>query len=82
MLGVGIGTLRTTEFGGFGEVEDLATHGSMLDEGLELIEALWSGEKIHHEGPHYRVQESDSGPLLSKALCRSGWQRSGRTASP
>jgi len=56
VLGVGIGTLRTTEFGGFGEVEDLATRGSMLDEGLELIEALWSGREIHHEGPHYRVQ--------------------------
>ena len=56
MLGVGIGTVTTPEFSGFGEVEDLATRGSMLDEGLEVIEALWSGEEMHHRGPHYRVE--------------------------
>jgi alkanesulfonate monooxygenase SsuD/methylene tetrahydromethanopterin reductase-like flavin-dependent oxidoreductase (luciferase family) len=56
VLGVGIGTLGTAEFRGFGEVEDLATRGSMLDEGLDLIEALWSGEEVHHQGAHYRVE--------------------------
>lgn len=55
VLGVGIGALRTPEFAGFGEEEDLATRGSMLDEGLELMEALWSGEEVHHEGAHYKV---------------------------
>lgn len=28
----------------------------MLDEGLEVIEALWSGKEVHHRGPHYRVE--------------------------
>lgn len=56
VLGVGIGTRTTPEFSGFGEVEDLATRGSMLDEGLELIEALWSGEEVNHRGSHYRVE--------------------------
>jgi alkanesulfonate monooxygenase SsuD/methylene tetrahydromethanopterin reductase-like flavin-dependent oxidoreductase (luciferase family) len=56
VLGVGIGAERTPEFGGFGEEEDLATRGSMLDEGLELLKALWNGEEMHHEGPHYKVE--------------------------
>ncbi len=56
VLGVGIGTLGTSEFSGFGEEEDLATRGAMLDEGLELMEALWSGEEVNHRGAHYRVE--------------------------
>lgn len=28
----------------------------MLDEGLELIDVLWSGEEVHHQGRHYRVE--------------------------
>ncbi|MGO9340921.1 MAG: LLM class flavin-dependent oxidoreductase [Acidimicrobiales bacterium] len=63
VLGVGIGSLGTVEFTGFGEVEDLITRGSMLDEGLELIEALWSGEEVHHQGPHYRVEGVSFRPL-------------------
>jgi alkanesulfonate monooxygenase SsuD/methylene tetrahydromethanopterin reductase-like flavin-dependent oxidoreductase (luciferase family) len=56
VLGVGIGTLGTAEFSGFGEEEDLVTRGSMLDEGLELVAALWSGEEVNHHGPHYWVE--------------------------
>lgn len=27
----------------------------MLDEGLDLVTALWSGAPVHHAGEHYRV---------------------------
>lgn len=55
VLGVGIGSERTREFGEFGEVTDLMRRASMLDEGLELLTALWSGARVEHAGEHYRV---------------------------
>lgn len=55
VLGVGIGSERTPEFGGFGEETDLTRRAAMLDEGLELVAALWTGAPVHHEGRHYRV---------------------------
>jgi alkanesulfonate monooxygenase SsuD/methylene tetrahydromethanopterin reductase-like flavin-dependent oxidoreductase (luciferase family) len=29
-----------------------------LDEGLELIESLWSGQPVYHEGEHFRVRDA------------------------
>ena len=55
VLGVGAGTERTAEFRGFGEETDLARRASMLDEGLELISAAWSGTPVQHAGRHFRV---------------------------
>jgi len=56
ILGVGIGATGTPEFDGFAEEVDLRRRGSMLDEGLELVRELWSGEEVDHVGEHYRVQ--------------------------
>lgn len=55
VLGVGIGSERTPEFSGFGEEADLIKRASMLDEGLGLLTALWSGAPVHHVGEHYWV---------------------------
>jgi alkanesulfonate monooxygenase SsuD/methylene tetrahydromethanopterin reductase-like flavin-dependent oxidoreductase (luciferase family) len=56
VLGVGLGTHGTLEFTGFSEQEDPVTRGAMLDEALGVIEELWSGEVVHHDGPHYKVE--------------------------
>lgn len=55
ILGVGIGFPPDTEFGLFGEVVDAKTRGDMLDEALEIIVGLWSGEEYVHEGTHYSL---------------------------
>jgi alkanesulfonate monooxygenase SsuD/methylene tetrahydromethanopterin reductase-like flavin-dependent oxidoreductase (luciferase family) len=55
VLGVGIGSVRTAEFSGYGEEADPVRRASMLDEGLDLITEAWNGETVHHEGEHYRV---------------------------
>jgi alkanesulfonate monooxygenase SsuD/methylene tetrahydromethanopterin reductase-like flavin-dependent oxidoreductase (luciferase family) len=55
VLGVGAGTERTAEFSGFGEETGLAERAAMLDEGLELISAAWSGAPVQHAGKHYLV---------------------------
>jgi alkanesulfonate monooxygenase SsuD/methylene tetrahydromethanopterin reductase-like flavin-dependent oxidoreductase (luciferase family) len=55
VLGVGLGSPRGPEFGPFGEETDLPTRGDLLDEGLAIVRAAWSGEPVHHRGAHLRV---------------------------
>lgn len=57
VLGVGIG-LRDAEWGDLGEETDLHTRGAMLDEALEVVTGLWSGEPFNFEGEHYRVKDA------------------------
>ena len=58
ILGVGIGG-GPFEWDYCGEQTDLATRGDMLDEHLELLERLWTGEPVRHEGRHYRTAGPD-----------------------
>ncbi len=55
-LGVGLGSDR---FGGelskTGEQVDDRRRGQMLDESLDILTAAWSGQPVHHHGPHYTV---------------------------
>lgn len=41
------------EFAAFGASTDARTRGEQLDEGLEVVLALWSGEPVHHRGRHW-----------------------------
>ncbi|MGH9095060.1 MAG: LLM class flavin-dependent oxidoreductase, partial [Acidimicrobiales bacterium] len=43
------------EFGPFGEETDPRARGDLLDEGLDLLAQIWSGEPVAHAGPQYRV---------------------------
>jgi alkanesulfonate monooxygenase SsuD/methylene tetrahydromethanopterin reductase-like flavin-dependent oxidoreductase (luciferase family) len=54
-LGVGIGEVGS-EYAGLGEETDLRTRGDMLDEGLEVLTGLWSGEHYEHRGTHYHIE--------------------------
>jgi alkanesulfonate monooxygenase SsuD/methylene tetrahydromethanopterin reductase-like flavin-dependent oxidoreductase (luciferase family) len=53
VLGVGLGADRSRELSAFGEETDDRVRGAMLDEALELLTALWSGERVDHRGEHY-----------------------------
>jgi alkanesulfonate monooxygenase SsuD/methylene tetrahydromethanopterin reductase-like flavin-dependent oxidoreductase (luciferase family) len=55
ILGVGLGTPRGPEFPGFGEETDLRRRGDMLDEGIAVIRAAWSGRPVNFAGQHYHV---------------------------
>src|SRR5829696_4302998 len=48
ILGVGIGSERGHEFSCFGESPDDKLHGAMLDEGLDVLTGLWSGEPFSY----------------------------------
>lgn len=55
VLGVGLGVPVDQDFAMFGERSDDRLRAELLDEGLELISALWSGEHVRHEGEHFDV---------------------------
>ena len=55
ILGIGLGWVPIPEWSGFGHETDLKTRGAMLDEGLSVLEALWSGEPVNHRGKYYKV---------------------------
>jgi alkanesulfonate monooxygenase SsuD/methylene tetrahydromethanopterin reductase-like flavin-dependent oxidoreductase (luciferase family) len=55
VLGVGLGWPAEEDFARFGEVSDAGVRAAMLDEGLGLIDALWSGGSVQHRGEHYSV---------------------------
>lgn len=57
ILGVGLGTPPHEEFAALGEDPDVAVRAERLDEGLEVLAGLWSGEPYSFEGRHYRVDE-------------------------
>jgi alkanesulfonate monooxygenase SsuD/methylene tetrahydromethanopterin reductase-like flavin-dependent oxidoreductase (luciferase family) len=54
ILGVGIGAMPY-EWDYLGEEPDMRVRGAMLDEGLEVLTGLWTGEPFAHRGEHYRI---------------------------
>lgn len=57
ILPVGLGILEDGGFGRVGEATDRKTRAELLDEGLEIIDGLWSGQPFSYEGQHYHVDE-------------------------
>ena len=55
ILGVGIGDPGDPFLAGVGEPTDPPVLAEMLDESLEVITALWSGQPVHYAGKHYQV---------------------------
>jgi alkanesulfonate monooxygenase SsuD/methylene tetrahydromethanopterin reductase-like flavin-dependent oxidoreductase (luciferase family) len=57
VFGASLGSLGTEEFEAFGEDPDPRIRAEKLDEGLEIIAGLWTGEPFSFRGRHYRVDE-------------------------
>jgi alkanesulfonate monooxygenase SsuD/methylene tetrahydromethanopterin reductase-like flavin-dependent oxidoreductase (luciferase family) len=55
VLGVGAGDTNDPGFAVVGEPAATTVRAELLDEGLELLAALWTGEPVHFTGRHYRV---------------------------
>lgn len=56
VLSVGLGHVEGDRTP-FGDVTDRRTRARMLDEALDVMHGLWSGEAFSFEGAHYRVEE-------------------------
>ncbi len=57
ILGVGAGDSSDMSFTHFGEAPGIKERATMLDEALDVLVGLWSGEPFCYEGHHYRVRE-------------------------
>src|SRR5689334_8757471 len=56
-LGVGLGDPSQWDYGFFGEEPDPKIRAEKLDESLDILSGLWSGEAFHYEGKHFTIKE-------------------------
>jgi alkanesulfonate monooxygenase SsuD/methylene tetrahydromethanopterin reductase-like flavin-dependent oxidoreductase (luciferase family) len=61
VLGAGLG--GDEDFAPFGGPEGLRARAALADEALAVIDALWSGEPVSHDGPAYVVRDVTLAPL-------------------
>ena len=52
---LGVGTGSGAEYSSYHERESNKEHGEMLDEGLEVLLQLWSGEAFDYHGQYYQL---------------------------
>jgi alkanesulfonate monooxygenase SsuD/methylene tetrahydromethanopterin reductase-like flavin-dependent oxidoreductase (luciferase family) len=62
VLGAGLGdvgdhVVRDASFTHFDEALDSTTRAGMLDEALDIIAGLWTGEPFRFDGAHFRIAE-------------------------
>jgi alkanesulfonate monooxygenase SsuD/methylene tetrahydromethanopterin reductase-like flavin-dependent oxidoreductase (luciferase family) len=61
ILSVGLGALDTG-FAEFGEEIDRKARAQLLDEGLDIITGLWSGQPFNYDGQYYTIRETTFQP--------------------
>jgi alkanesulfonate monooxygenase SsuD/methylene tetrahydromethanopterin reductase-like flavin-dependent oxidoreductase (luciferase family) len=55
ILGVGIGSPDYGDFGRFGDPAEPRERGQLLDEGLDIMAGLWSGERFSYSGEKFTI---------------------------
>lgn len=55
ILGVGIGSPSYGDFGIFGDATGERERAELLDEGLDIMAGLWSGERFSFKGEHFSI---------------------------
>lgn len=58
VFGAGLGFPPYAEFGLFGEESDDIVRAEKLDEGLTILDGLWSGQDFEFSGRHYTVERT------------------------
>ena len=67
ILGVGLGEPPEVEYGSFGEETAVKTRREKLDESLEILQGLWTGEPFSFKGKHFNLEEVTFVPKPIKA---------------
>ena len=62
VFGAGLGGVAE-EFTAFGDPGGMKERAARLDEGLTILNRLWSGASVTHRGPHYAVEGVSLAPL-------------------
>jgi alkanesulfonate monooxygenase SsuD/methylene tetrahydromethanopterin reductase-like flavin-dependent oxidoreductase (luciferase family) len=55
MLGVGLGEPPDADFADFGDDPDPKVRAARLDEGLGVLDGLLRGDRVDHDGEHFRI---------------------------
>ena len=58
VLGLGLGDDWVGEFSAYGDEPDPKVRGRMLDEGLDVLTGLLSGDRVDHDGTHYAARDT------------------------
>lgn len=58
VLGVGLGYSTSGDFTQFGEDDDPKVRAGRLDEALDIVDGLCSGEAFSYAGEHFQIQET------------------------
>ena len=58
VVGAGLGARGHEEFAAFGDEADPRVRAEKLDEGLDILTGLWSGEAFSYEGRHHHIEET------------------------
>lgn len=59
---VGLGALDDGGFARVGDATDRRTRAELLDEGLEILTGLWSGQPFSYQGRHYHLEQMSFTP--------------------
>jgi alkanesulfonate monooxygenase SsuD/methylene tetrahydromethanopterin reductase-like flavin-dependent oxidoreductase (luciferase family) len=62
VFGAGLGSLAEEEFAAFGEDPSPRVRAEKLDEGLEILNGLWSGQPFSYRGDHETVAHASFVP--------------------
>ena len=62
VLGAGLGADETGDFARFGETAAMSERKAMLESGLDIVRAMWSGSSYRHHGSCYDVEIDASDP--------------------
>ncbi|MBN2305846.1 MAG: LLM class flavin-dependent oxidoreductase [Anaerolineae bacterium] len=57
ILGVGLGSRPDLEHEAFGDPGDDKIRAQLLDEGLDILNGLWSGQPFRYDGQHYHLDD-------------------------
>ena len=57
ILSVGVGDPDEADYGTFNEPTDRKVRAAMLDEGLEILNGLWSGKPFGFQGKYYQIKK-------------------------
>jgi alkanesulfonate monooxygenase SsuD/methylene tetrahydromethanopterin reductase-like flavin-dependent oxidoreductase (luciferase family) len=58
IMGVGLGDMSIdVSLSHFGEITEAKQRAKMLDEALDILVGVWSGEPFHYDGEFYHIQE-------------------------
>lgn len=85
VLGVGLGDPEESNVAALGDTRTLPERAASLDESLEVITRLWSGEQVSFQGRHHRLDDARFWPRpiaqpripiwIGGALTKSGPRR-------